>query len=131
MQNLQVSTMNVAAISVNAGSTSAVGEVQTDGTLYWAVINGSPQGRPEKLGPSIEHLGNLLAKAVRGQGPGWGLSVRCERGGWGLVFGTLAGGGGGGGGLPPCVAKAIGSGPFTRVEEALHAATRALHRCCG
>lgn len=79
----------------------------------------------------FEHLGNLLAKSIRGNGPGWGLSVQCHRGGWGVVFGNLAGGGGGGGGgLPSCVTKAIGSGPIRRAEDAIHAATRALRQCC-
>lgn len=130
MQDLKVGTETVATISLNAGSVSSVGEVQTDGSVYWAVVNGSSQGRAGKLGPAIEHLAILLAKSTRGQGPGWGLRVQCHRGGWGIVFGNLASGRGGGGSLPACVAKSIGSGPFTRVEEAIHAATRALRRCC-
>lgn len=130
MQDLKVGTVTVATISVNAGSVSAIGEVQTDGSVYWAVVNGSSQGPAGKLDPAVEHLGNLLAKSIRGQGPGWGLRVQCNRGGWGVVFGNLAGGGGGGGGLPSCVTKAIGSGPLRRAEDAIHAATRALRKCC-
>lgn len=130
IQDLKVGTETVATISVNAGSITALGEIETDGAVYWAVVNGSSQGRAGKLDPAIEHLANLLAKTVKGEGPGWGLSVNCSRAGWGVVFGNMATGRGGGR-LPTCVEKAMGSGPFTRVEEALHAATRALRRCCG
>ena len=130
MQDLMVGTTTVAEINANAGSSTVVGQIQTDGAVYWAVVNGSSQGKAGKFDPAVEHLVGLLAKSLRGDGPGWGVSVRCNRTGWAVVFGNFATGGGGGGGLPPCVAKAIGSGPFTRVDEALHASGRALRRCC-
>ena len=123
-------TITVASISVRAGNAAASGEVTTDGSLYWATVNGSSQGHAGNFEAAVERLVTLLGMFVRKEGPGWGASVNCNRAGWGVVFGNMAGGGGGGGGLPPCVAKAIGTGPFEKVEHALNAIARALKRCC-
>lgn len=131
MRDQLVGTITVATISVRAGGAVASGEVTSDGSVYWATVNGSSQGHAGNLEAAIERLVTLLAMFVRKEGPGWGASVHCHRAGWGVAFGNVAGGGGGGGGLPPCVSKAIGSGPFNKVEHALNAAARALKRCCG
>lgn len=132
MRNQAVgTTTTMAAVSVRAGGASASGEVSSDGSVYWATVNGSPQGHAGNFESAVERLVTLLGMFVRKEGPGWGARVDCNRAGWGVVFGNMAGGGGGGGGLPPCVIKAIGSGPFNNVEHALNAIARALKRCCG
>lgn len=134
MRDQLVGTTTVASGSVRAGSAAASGDVVSDGSVYWVTVNGSPQGHAGNFESAVERLVTLLGMFVRKEGPGWGASVHCHRAGWGVVFGNMAGGGGGGGGgggLPPCVSKAIGSGPFDRVEHALNAAARALKRCCG
>lgn len=128
MQVPKEATETVVTLTLQADGQTVSGEVQSDGSRYWATVDGRQFGAVGSLDAAIHRLAGRLRQETHNTA-NYGLSVYCSRVPWTLAFGTLAGPPGRGV-ANPCLTKALGKDAFQTLDEALQGAIRALAHCC-